>query len=183
MGAEAIRQLVMGDANPSGHLSMTFPRCIGQIPIHHDRLTSCRPVGSRGEGSSFVNRYIDESNEPLFPFGFGLSYTSFELTNARITGDALTVTVRNLGDRDGETVVQLYGRVRHARIIRPQRTLIGWQRIAAAAGAQEEVRIPLRLDRLKMLDCEGRPVELAGIVDLYAGFDSTADIHLICQMA
>ena len=73
--------------------------------------------------------------------------------------------------------------MRHARIIRPQRTLIGWQRIAVAAGAQEEVRIPLRLDRLKMLDCEGRPVELAGVVDLYAGFDSTADIHLVCQSA
>lgn len=182
LGAEAVRQLVMGDANPSGHLSMTFPRCLGQIPIHHDRLTSCRPVGSRGAGSRFVNQYIDESNAPLFPFGFGLSYTDFALADAAVAGDALTATVRNMGGRDGETVVQLYGRVRQGPVLRPMRTLIGWQRVAVPAGGERAVRIPLRLDRLALLDCQGQPLPLEGTVDFYVGFDSTAETHLTCRM-
>ena len=183
LGAEAVRQLVMGDANPSGHLSMTFPRCVGQIPIHHDRLTSCRPVGSRGAGSHFVNQYIDEENTPLFPFGFGLSYTGFALENVRLEGAALEAVVHNTGERDGETVVQLYGRVRHARIIRPQRTLMGWQRVAVKAGETLTVRIPLRLERLRLVDCDGQIVALSGAVDLYVGFDSDAATHAVYEIA
>lgn len=182
LGAEAVRQLVMGDANPSGHLSMTFPRCVGQIPIHHDQLTSCRPVGSRGAGSHFVNQYIDEENAPLFPFGFGLSYTGFALENVRLEGEVLEAEVRNTGERDGETVVQLYGRVRHARIIRPQRTLMGWQRVAVKVGETLTVRIPLRLDRLRLVDCDGQIVALSGAVDLYVGFDSDAATHAVYEI-
>lgn len=184
MGAEAVRQLVMGDTNPSGHLSMTFPRCVGQIPIHHDRLTTCRPYGCRGKGRAFTNAYIDEENEPLFPFGFGLSYTSFEITSVSIDGSDLIVNVINTGDRDGETVVQLYGRVRYAKIIRPLRTLIGWKRVSVDAGKSIEVRNPINTDRLRMVDCDNRPIEMTGEVDLYVGFDCTSDISVtICLIS
>lgn len=178
MGAEALRMLVMGDCSPSGHLSMTFPHSVGQIPIHHDRLTSCRPRGCRGDGRTFNNAYIDEENEPLFPFGFGLSYTDFALENPRVDGESVRATVRNRGDRDGETVVQLYGYVRHARTIRPVRTLIGWQRMAVPAGETVEIALPVRVDRLQRVDCDNRPVEMAGMVDLYLGFDSQAKTRL-----
>ncbi len=177
-GAEAIRMLVTGEMSPSGHLSMTFPRCVGQIPIHHDRLTSCRPIGSRGTGSRFVNMYIDESSEPLFPFGFGMSYTTFELEDAQLDGSEVAVTVKNTGTEKAETVVQLYGRVRHAAIIRPIRTLVGWKRVSVGAGEAVRVRIPIKRDALELADCENRPVKISGIADIYVGFDSNADTRL-----
>lgn len=177
-GAEAIRSLIMGDFNPSGHLSMTFPRCVGQIPIHHDRLTSCRPIGSRPQGNTFINTYIDEENEPLFPFGFGLSYTNFEISKAEQENGIVSVSVTNTGLYDGETVVQLYGRIRNAPIIRPIRTLIGWKRISVKAKETTEIQIPVNTDRLQLFDSEYEPIKLSGIVDLYIGFDSNANINL-----
>lgn len=178
MGAEAIKMLVNGEVSPSGHLSMTFPRCIGQIPIYHDRLTSCRPLGSRGEKNRFTNMYIDESSEPLFPFGFGMSYTSFELSDPEINGDEVTVTVKNTGECSGETVVQMYGRVRKAPIIRPHRTLVGWQRVALDKGESKRITIKIRDCALRLTDCDNRPVELTGIADIYIGFDCNADMRV-----
>lgn len=181
-GAEAIRRLVTGEVSPSGHLSMTFPRCIGQIPIYHDRLTSCRPIGSRGKPTNFENRYIDESNDPLFPFGFGLSYTDFEISAPSCNDTEVSVTVENTGDCDGETVLQLYGRVRHAPIIRPVRTLVGWKRIALKKGEIKRVAVPIKKNALELIDCNGNEIELHGKADLYIGFDSNADIHLECEI-
>lgn len=181
-GAEAIRRLVTGEVSPSGHLSMTFPRCIGQIPIYHDRLTSCRPIGSRGKPTNFENRYIDESNDPLFPFGFGLSYTDFAISAPSCNDTEVSVTVENTGDCDGETVLQLYGRVRHAPIIRPVRTLVGWKRIALKKGEIKRVAVPIKKDALELIDCNGNEIELHGKADLYIGFDSNADIHLECEI-
>ena len=182
MGAEATRQLIMGDTNPSGHLSMTFPRCVGQIPIHHDRLTTSRPFGSRGKGRAFTNAYIDEENEPLYPFGFGLSYTNFELSDAVLNSENVKVTVKNTGEYDGETVIQIYGRVRKAPIIRPLRTLIGWKRIAVPANSEITVEVIADISRLNLVDCNNEPVKISGEINLYIGFDSTAEKHLIYNL-
>ena len=179
MGAEAIRRLVMGDANPSGHLSMTFPRTLGQVPIHHDRLTTVRP-GRRDQ--PFTNRYIDEENAPLFPFGFGLSYTTFAVEKAELSAATLTAAapatlfadVKNTGGCQGETVLQLYARVNNGPIVRPDRTLIGWQRISLAPGETRRVAFPVTAEKLQCFDASGEVVPARGAVRLFLGFDSDA---------
>lgn len=179
-GGEAIRSLIMGDVTPSGHTSMTFPRSLGQVPIHHDKLTSCR----RREPHKFSNRYVDEANEPLFPFGFGLSYTSFRLSEEAVSadtlGDGVTVSVRvaNTGSVPGETVVQLYARVPHSPIIRSVRSLISWKRIALNPGESTVVTLPVTPDMLRIYDAAGNPVKLKDQCLLAIGLDSTAEFNL-----
>lgn len=179
-GAEAIRSLLLGDVNPSGHTSMTFPRALGQVPIHHDKLSACR----RKENHKYSNRYVDEENDPLFPFGFGLSYTTFELSDwavsAETLGDGITasVTVTNTGNRQGQTVVQLYARVPHSPVIRSVRSLIGWKRIDLVPGESRVVSLPVTKDMLRIFDAEGRPVKLRGKCHLALGLDSAAEFML-----
>lgn len=181
-GAAAILALLMGDENPSGHLSMTFPRALGQIPIHHDRLRSSRPFVP---GAFFVNRYIDEVNDPLFPFGFGLSYTTFAIENPQVisplsTADApaeVAVTVKNTGDRAGAVALQVYARLRHSRLIRPDKQLIAWQKCILQPGETKTVSFRITPDMLRMFDAAGRAVEPEGICDLAIGNCSDAPFH------
>jgi len=176
MGAEAVRQLVMGDANPSGHLSMTFPRCVGQIPIHHDKFTTARLYNG---GAPYSKRYVDEEITPLFPFGFGLSYTSFALADASVSADALTegvpvtarVNVTNTGDRAGETVVQLYARVKHAHFVRAEKSLITWKRVSLEPGETKTVELPVTADMLRLYDHNGDAFPLAGECKLMFGLN------------
>jgi len=167
-GADAIRALVMGDANPSGHLSMTFPRALGQVPIHHDRLSTARPWKA---DTIYVNRYKDESNFPLFPFGFGLSYTDFRIA-AAAEGRTITATVENTGSRAGETVVQVYGRMRRSPLIRPDKRLIAWQRVSLQPGERREITFPIIPDMLRMFDAQGCAVEPEGLCDIAVGESS-----------
>lgn len=176
MGAEAVRSLILGDANPSGHTAMTFPRSLGQVPIHHDKISACR----RWEPHKYSNRYVDELNEPLFPFGFGLSYTEFALSEQAVSsdtlGDGVTVSVKvtNTGSRFGETVVQLYARVPHSSIIRAVRSLIGWKRIGLNPGESTVVQLPVTKEMLRIFDSAGEPVRLKGTCRLAVGLDSAA---------
>lgn len=172
MGALAICDLLTGARDPSGHLSMTFPRAIGQIPIHHDRLSTCRPYA---EGAIYCNRYRDEVNDPLYPFGYGLSYTRFAFDTAT-DGKSVTVTVRNTGDRAGETVVQLYGRACHAPFIRPDRQLIGYRRISLAPGAETSVTFTVTARDLAVYDSEGTLHECSGACLL--GVGESGDVSL-----
>lgn len=183
MGAEAIRQLVMGDANPSGHLSITFPRALGQIPIHHDRLTTSRP---ENPNDHYTNRYLDENSAPLYPFGYGLSYTSFDVRNTAVstpimTEDApleVTAEIVNTGDRPGETVVQLYARIVHSRLVRPEKMIIAWQRVHLAPGEIKHIALPVTADALRMYDHSGEPVHARGEVRLAIGLNSNAPMTL-----
>lgn len=178
MGAEAIRRLIMGDASPSGHLSMTMPRCVGQIPIHHDRLTTARPQSEQ----RFTNRYLDVPSTPLFPFGFGLSYTDFALEDAALSAPvlrpdgeaAVEVTLRNTGACHGETVVQLYARMKQGSILRPERQLIGWKRVALDAGESLRVSLPVTQDMLALYDARRTLLPPRGDCLLAVGTDSTA---------
>ena len=176
MGAEAVRRLVMGDVSPSGHLSMTFPRCVGQIPIHHDKLTSARLYNG---GAPYSKRYVDEEITPLFPFGFGLSYTRFALTDASVSAEALTdaapvlarVKIANTGDMAGETVVQLYARVKHAHFVRAEKSLIAWQRVSLAPGETKTVELPFSAEMLRLYDHNGDAFPLAGECRLMFGLN------------
>lgn len=183
MGAEAITRLLTGEANPSGHLSMTWPRCLGQIPIHHDHLSTGRP----NHGSnSYVSFYLDASSAPLYPFGHGLSYTTFALRDFAVSKAALTadetaelsVTVENVGDRAGETVVQCYAHGRVHRLMQPVRRLIGWQRVSLAPGESLRVSLPLRADMLTIYDHDGQLHSPQGVYDFALGEASDAPFSL-----
>lgn len=177
LGAEAVRRLVMGDANPSGHLSMTFPRSIGQIPLHHDKFSTARLYNG---GAPYSKRYVDEEITPLFPFGFGLSYTSFALEGAAANHPALTeekpvlaqVNVTNTGDMAGETVVQLYARVKHAHFVRAEKSLIAWKRVALAPGETKTVELPVTAEMLRLYDHNGEPFPMKGECALMFGLNS-----------
>ncbi len=183
MGAEAIRSLIMGDVSPSGHTSVTFARSLGQVPIHHDKLTACRLEDPKNK---FSNRYVDEQSAPLYPFGFGLSYTTFSVEQATLSSDTLTgdapvtasVLVTNTGDMEAETVVQLYARIKHGPIIRPVRTLIGWKRIALAPGESKTVELPVTQELLTICDAAGQRILPRGECLLAMGLDSAADFNL-----
>ena len=175
-GAEGIRSLVMGEANPSGHLSMTFPRSLGQVPIHHDRLTACRKHHPQERYSS---RYVDEENTPLFPFGFGLSYTTFEISEKTIGRDAVTAVVTNTGTRYGETVVQLYGRVLHSHLIRAEKTLVGWKRLGLQPGENTVITIPVQKEMLSLFDADGNAWLPRGECAFGIGFDSDSPLDLV----
>ena len=181
-GAMAIKQLLMGDVNPSGHLSMTFPKCVGQIPIHHDQLSTGRPT--EPENGRFISVYRDGSNKPLYPFGYGLSYTTFAFSKAAVSSDEMsastpvtfTVKVANTGKVAGETVVQLYYRGKRVEIMAPLRTLKAWKRISLQPGEETEVSFTVSKEDLRMWDYDGMPVEAAGVYDFFIGESSMAEL-------
>ncbi len=152
----AIADVLFGDHNPSGKLTMTFPRNVGQIPIYYAHRNTGRPQAG-DEFEKFKTNYLDSPNSPLFPFGYGLSYTTFEysdvsLSSANISTDETLeakVTVTNTGGYDGEEVVQLYIRDVVTSITRPVKELKGFQKILLKAGESKEVSFTLSEKDLK----------------------------------
>lgn len=183
MGAEAIRSILMGDVSPSGRAAMTFPKSLGQVPIHHDKLTACR---KNEPWNKYSNRYVDEQNEPLYPFGFGLSYTEFSIDQVQASEPVLTAEntvtvsakVTNTGSMASDTVVQLYARVPHSPIIRSVRNLIGWKRITLQPGESSMVSLQVSADMLTVYDVEGKAIPPKGKVLLSVGFDSAQEFNL-----
>lgn len=160
-GTEAgsgIADVLFGDYNPAAKLTMTFPVNVGQIPIHHDQLPTGRPLTDpKSNGfEKFKSCYLDVGNRPLFPFGFGLSYTSFDYSPVTLNKTALRgddtlvaeVTVTNSGERAGEEVVQLYLSDPVASRSRPAITLKGFEKIHLEAGEQRRVSFELTTDDL-----------------------------------
>lgn len=151
MGGHAIADVLYGDYNPSAKLPVTFPRNVGQVPIHYDMKNTGRPIELGAPGAKYVSRYLDTPNTPLYPFGYGLSYTSFTyspvtLDKAKVRpGEKLTasVTVTNSGARDGEEVVQLYVRDLVGSVTRPVKELKGFEKISLKKGEKRTVRFTL----------------------------------------
>ena len=173
-GANAVADVLFGDANPGGKLPMTFPRSVGQVPIYY----GVKPSGGR---SHWKTTYVDLSNTPLFPFGFGLSYTSFRLDNLRLgqtearAGEnvRVQVDVTNTGDRSGDEVVQLYARDEIASITRPLLELKGFQRLTLQPGETRTVTFDLAVNQLAFLDQNMRWVVEPGAIRLFVGASST----------
>nr|AGA60127.1 glycoside hydrolase [Aminobacter sp. Gsoil204] len=151
MGGHAIADVLYGDYNPSGKLPATFPRNVGQVPLYYDMKNTGRPIDPAKPDAKYVSRYLNTPNTPLYPFGYGLSYTSFTyspvtLSKARIKpGEPLTasVTVTNSGARDGEEVVQLYVRDLVGSVTRPVRELKGFRKIPLKKGESKTVSFTL----------------------------------------
>ncbi|MEL6362627.1 MAG: beta-glucosidase BglX [Pseudomonadota bacterium] len=174
----AITNVLTGAYNPSGKLPMTFPRSVGQIPIYYNALNTGRPGP---QDDVFWSRYADEKKAPLYPFGYGLSYTNFEFSRLRVDqqdGQILVrVDVKNTGDRTGEEVAQLYIHDRVARLSRPERELKGFQKVELQPGERRRLEFTLTSKHLGFYDQDGVYVVEPGIFDVFVGGSSTADLH------
>lgn len=170
----AIAQVLFGDYNPSGKLPMTFPRSVGQIPIYYNHLNTGRP---NPEEMVFWSHYSDESNAPLYPFGFGLSYTTFEYSNLKIDATdskniAVQVTVKNTGEFSGEEVAQLYIRDRVASEVRPVKELKGFSKFHLNPGESRSVAFTLTAKELGFYTSQGEFVVEPGTFDILVGSNS-----------
>jgi beta-glucosidase len=145
MGAEAVADIVFGQYNPSGKLTMTFPRSVGQIPVFYYEKNTGRPIYLPND--KYKSKYLDSPNEPLYPFGYGLSYTDFKYSNLILSSPKMkkghtidaTVTVTNIGSRTGEETVQLYIRDLIGSVTRPVKQLKGFQKLVLAPGESRTV--------------------------------------------
>lgn len=179
-GRAAIADVLTGQANPAGRVPMSFPRSIGQIPVYYDHLPTGRPQKIRQRYESI---YMDERNEPLYPFGFGLSYSRFAYANPRVDRETMaldgtakvSVDVSNISKRDGQEVVQLYIRQPVAGRSRPVRELKGFKKLLIKAGETATVTFDLPANQLGTHDDAGRYLLEPGKVEIYLGGSSLAE--------
>ena len=159
----AIADVLFGDENPSGKLTTTFPRSLGQVPIYYASKNTGRPLGNNdGKFEKFKSNYIDERNEPLFPFGYGLSYTNFEYSNMKISASKInsnetlkvSVDVSNTGNYDGKEVVQLYIRDVVGSVTRPIKELKGFQKVAIKKGEKQTITFEITQEDLKFYNSD-----------------------------
>jgi beta-glucosidase len=175
----AIAAALFGEINPSGKLPMTFPRNVGQIPIYYNHFSTGRPTL---EPNVFWSHYSDVQNEPLFPFGFGLSYTTFAYSDLQIDSSdqnniKVEVTITNTGDWAGEEVVQLYIHDKVASIVRPVKELKGFQKINLAPKASQKVEFHLTEKELGFYNNAYEFVVEPGTFDIMVGTSSQSGLH------
>lgn len=178
-GGNAIADVLFGDYNPSGKLPSSFPRSVGQIPIYYNHLNTGRPYNFE-KPNKYTSHYYDEANGPLFPFGYGLSYTRFTVSPVKLSASVMprngkvnaSVTVTNSGKRDGATVVQLYLRDQVASISRPVKELKGFKRVMLKAGESQTVTFPIDVDALKFWNARMQHVAEPGKFSVMIGLDS-----------
>jgi beta-glucosidase len=185
---QAVADLLFGTVNPSGKLTASWPRAEGQVPIYYAHKNTGRPLSSAGTVQfleAFKSRYIDESNEPLFPFGYGLSYTTFSYRDLQIEtpkigpGSSLVASavVENTGSLPGAEVVQLYVRDLVASVTRPVKELKGFQRIPLQPGKAQTVRFEVPATELGFIGLDLDYVVEPGAFKLWIGPDSTRGLE------
>jgi beta-glucosidase len=175
----SIADVLFGQYNPSGKLTNSFPRNVGQVPIFYNHLNTGRPnPGDKFE--KFRSNYLDVENSPLIPFGYGLSYTRFSYGDIRLSSADLTrtgkitatITVSNTGNYDGEEVVQLYIRDMVASISRPVKELKAFQKVMIRKGESKEVSFTLSATDLQFYNSDLKFVAEAGDFKLFIGGNS-----------
>ncbi|MBS7558281.1 beta-glucosidase BglX [Pseudomonas protegens] len=178
-GGNAIADVLFGDYNPSGKLPITFPRSVGQIPTYYNHLTIGRPF-TPGKPGNYTSQYFDDTTGPLYPFGYGLSYTSFSLSDMALSSTTLnksgkldaSVTVKNTGKRDGETVVQLYIQDVAGSMIRPIKELKNFQKVMLKAGEEKSIHFTITEDDLKFYNAQLKYAAEPGDFNVQIGLDS-----------
>jgi len=177
-GAHAVADVLFGDYNPGGKLPVSFPRSVGQIPLYY----SHKPSGGR---SHWKGDYVEMSSKPLFPFGYGLSYTDFEYSNMFIKPGTsspeghveISIDIKNTGRCKGDEVVQLYINGTRSEVTRPLKELKGFKRITLDPGQKKQVIFTLSAEQLGFYDKDMRYVIEPGEIKVMVG-SSSADIHL-----
>jgi len=171
---DAICDVLFGDKVPSGKLTVSLPQTTGQEPLYYNQLPTGRPIGEGAEKfSKFLSNYLDVRNDPLYPFGYGLSYTTFSYSDIRLIGRTASVTVTNTGNYDGDEIVQLYIHDQVASITRPVKELKGFQRIHLKKGESREVKFEITDDLLKFYNHNLDYVLEPGDFDIMIGPDSS----------
>ena len=178
-GGNAIADVLFGDYNPSGKLPLTFPRSVGQIPTYYNHLSIGRPF-TPGKPGNYTSQYFDDTTGPLYPFGYGLSYTDFSLSDMALSSTTLnksgtldaTIKVKNTGRRDGETVVQLYVQDVTGSMIRPVKELKGFQKLMLKAGEEKVLRFTLSEDDLKFYNTQLQYAAEPGKFNVQIGLNS-----------
>jgi beta-glucosidase len=187
----AIADVLFGDENPSGKLTTTFPRSVGQIPIYYSQKNTGRPLANTdGKFEKFRSNYIDERNEPLFPFGFGLSYTTFEYSNLKSTASKIhfneklkvSIAVKNAGNFDGKEIVQLYIRDLVGSITRPIKELKGFQKITLKKGETQTVTFEITIEDLKFYNADLNLVAEPGQFEVFIGKDSQTTTKIAFEL-
>lgn len=178
-GGNAIADVLFGDYNPSGKLPISFPRSVGQIPTYYNHLTIGRPF-TPGKPGNYTSQYFDDTTGPLYPFGYGLSYTQFALSDMALSSTTLnksgkidaSVTLKNTGKRDGETVVQLYIQDETGSMIRPIKELKNFQKVSLKAGEQKVIHFSISEDDLKFYNAQLKYAAEPGKFNVQIGLDS-----------
>lgn len=177
----AISDVLFGDVNPSGKLTATFPMNVGQVPIYYNHKNTGRPLGNNeGKFEKFKSNYLDVKNEPLYPFGFGLSYTTFDYSNLKLSSPQImmdgtidiSVDVKNSGNFDGKEVVQLYIRDVVGSVTRPVKELKGFNKIEIKKGESKTVTFKLTVEDLKFYNSNLDFVAEPGKFEVFVGTNS-----------
>lgn len=187
LGSEAgnaIADVLFGDYNPSGKLPMSFPREEGQIPIYYNHFNTGRPAPNE-TATNYVSAYTDLKNSPRFPFGYGLSYTTFDYSNLKLSKNKIksneaievSVTITNTGKVAGEEVIQLYLRDKVASVVRPIIELKDFQKIKLAAGESKTIKFRINREKLSFYNAELKWITEPGDFDMMIG-SSSSDIRL-----
>ena len=182
IGGDAVADVLFGDVNPGGKLPVTWPRSVGQEPLYYNHNLTHQPEDAPG----FTSRYWDLSTKPLYPFGYGLSYSTFRfgdlhLSQSQITPEGnleVSVDVTNTSKTAGDTVAQIYIHQRSGSASRPVRQLKGFQRVTLAAGESRTLKFQLGPAELRFWSPQTKKwaVEPSAF-DVWAGADSTATLH------
>jgi len=178
-GGNAIADVLYGDYNPAGKLPISFPRSVGQIPTYYNHPRLGRPF-TEGKPGNYTSQYYEEITGPLYPFGYGLSYTDFTLSDVTLSSPTMarngkveaSVTVKNTGQRAGETVVQLYIQDVAASVVRPVKELRDFRKLMLQPGEERQVRFTVDEDKLKFFNAQLRRVAEPGRFNVQIGFDS-----------
>ena len=182
-GSEAgnsIADVLFGKVNPSGKLSTTFPQNVGQVPIYYAHKNTGRPLAEGKWFEKFRSNYLDVSNDPLYPFGFGLSYTTFDYSDIKLSSTTLTkgksitasITLSNTGKYDGKEVVQLYTRDLVGSITRPVKELKGFQKVSLKAGESKTISFTISENDLKFYNSDLKFAAEPGDFKVFIGTNS-----------
>jgi beta-glucosidase len=175
----ALADVIFGDYNPSAKTVMSFPYAVGQIPVYYNHMNTNRPDPTDGQGN-WYSRYRDIPNDPLYPFGYGLSYTNFTYGDVRLSKNTIrkgekiqvSVNVKNSGSREGEEIVQLYIRDLVADHVRPVKELKGFEKIRLAPGQEKTVTFTLDVTMLSYYNSQGTLVIEPGVFHIFVGGNS-----------
>lgn len=181
-GGNAVADVLFGDVNPGGKLPVSWPRAAGQEPLYYNHNLTHSPESA----PTFTSRYWDLNSKPLYPFGYGLSYTTFQFANLRLRDSSIkaggatkvSVDVTNTGSTPGDAVAQIYIHQRSGSASSPVRELKGFERVALKPGETKTLTFPLGKDELRYWNPQTKQWTVEPVkFDVWAGGDSRADLH------
>lgn len=185
MAGHGMADVISGDYNPSARLTISFPRNVGQLPIYYNQKNTGRPVPAEAPNTDYKSNYLDVPNSPLYPFGYGLSYTTFEVSNLKLDkndfakGGQIVVTaeVTNTGDVDGESVVQLYVRDLVGSVTRPVKELKGFAKVTLKAGEKKQVSFTIDEELIAFYGIDMKKKAEAGDFNLWVGLNAADETN------